>query len=249
MAFEPEPTRIRESGGRRYAEWNWKGRENPIVIRVHIQAILMDHGPGVKRQGAVPPLPVRLREIFLNAEPFQEVLHPDIMALADAIPEGGDVEETVQAILDTVTGALSYGGYDAEDQGAVNALAAGKGDCTEYTDLFVALCRRKGIPARSRMCLLDPALGVPLHTVAEVYLPERGWVTYDPLRADRRPWLFRSQPMRVLYLSNLRNDLIMSGHFSDKAYTIYDTRKPGDFTTRLEVSDPDRPEIRREYRY
>ena len=57
-------------------------------------------------------------------------------------------------------------------RGALYALQEKKGDCTEYSDLFVALCRARGIPARSIHGLI--------HDWAEIYIPEVGWIPVDP---------------------------------------------------------------------
>lgn len=69
--------------------------------------------------------------------------------------------------------------------GAVNALKAGIGDCTEYSCLFCALCRAGGVPARrvavfnlgSKNEITDKE---PNHDTAEVFLKTHGWVPVDP---------------------------------------------------------------------
>ena len=69
--------------------------------------------------------------------------------------------------------------------GAVKALQAGIGDCTEYSCLFCALCRAGGVPAR-RVAVFN--LGStneitdnePNHDTAEVFLSTHGWVPVDP---------------------------------------------------------------------
>jgi transglutaminase-like putative cysteine protease len=69
--------------------------------------------------------------------------------------------------------------------GALNALKAGIGDCTEYACLFSALCRAGGVPAR-RVAVFnlgsqnEIADSEPNHDTAEVFLSTHGWVPVDP---------------------------------------------------------------------
>ena len=76
-------------------------------------------------------------------------------------------------------------------------LAAGEfcGKCVDINSLLVSLCRAAGLPARTVLGIraapsrFDPALGASgevtqaLHTRAEVYLGELGWVPADPADA------------------------------------------------------------------
>lgn len=65
--------------------------------------------------------------------------------------------------------------------GAARVLEAGVGKCMDYSDLFVALLRANGIPARSVFGYVAfTAHDNPLHAWPEVYLCRQGWVRFDP---------------------------------------------------------------------
>lgn len=68
--------------------------------------------------------------------------------------------------------------------GALSVLATRRGDCNEYTVLFVALARAAGLPARSVAGLLYLDGRFYYHAWPEVYLG--GWVAVDPA-ADQFP--------------------------------------------------------------
>jgi transglutaminase-like putative cysteine protease len=66
---------------------------------------------------------------------------------------------------------------------ALQALHSGKGDCTEYAYLFVALCRNLSIPARVISGFFfgrNRTFTKPNHHAAEIFLPGPGWVPVFP---------------------------------------------------------------------
>jgi hypothetical protein len=68
--------------------------------------------------------------------------------------------------------------------GALSVLATERGDCNEYTVLYVALARAAGLPARSVAGLLYLDGRFYYHAWPEVYLAD--WVAVDPA-ADQFP--------------------------------------------------------------
>lgn len=94
-------------------------------------------------------------------------------------------EEIVKNIFDFVLKTLDYKIFFLQDRGAKQALKDGQGDCTEYSELMVTLCRAKKIPARIVMGLTMHTNGsVGYHNWTEVFFPEYGWVSFDPTWAD-----------------------------------------------------------------
>jgi transglutaminase/protease-like cytokinesis protein 3 len=95
-----------------------------------------------------------------------------------------DCKKTIDALYHFVSGHISYSGYLRNERGARYALVHRKGDCTEYTDLFTALCRAGGIPAkrvggyicRQADCRLA---GNRYHNWAQVLI-EKKWHVVDP---------------------------------------------------------------------
>ena len=67
-----------------------------------------------------------------------------------------------------------------KDMGALEAARTKRGVCTDYCDLFVALCRAKNIPARVVGGFKVEYKISPLHSWVEVYFQKYGWVPFDP---------------------------------------------------------------------
>ena len=109
---------------------------------------------------------------------------------------------------------LKTAGYNPKEVGAVAALEAKIGDCTEYSDLLVALCRAQGVPARVIEGYTSSWVSVPQHNWTEVWLRDYGWVSFDPFRAE---WPGASvDELKNIYvqLSHTRNNRMLRGwHF------------------------------------
>lgn len=145
---------------------------------------------------APPPLTPEEQERYLRTEPMIEADHPEIQALAKKLVQPTDSpSEKAEKILRFVRQKLRYSlRSPAANKGAVAALEARSGVCTEYTSLFVALMRAAGVPSRivNGQILLDakrqPAKGAwktaERHQWAEFFDPEKGWVPVDPTFAS-----------------------------------------------------------------
>jgi transglutaminase-like putative cysteine protease len=129
---------------------------------------------------------------YTKPETYIESNNTQIVSAAQTITAGyGDPSSKARAICRWVYGDLTYV-YSASEKGALAALSSGTGKCTEFSDLFVALCRASGIPARvvngqwithvTSWGLLPQTNSetTSSHQWAEVYLPSQGWVTMDP---------------------------------------------------------------------
>jgi transglutaminase-like putative cysteine protease len=116
--------------------------------------------------------------LFLEAEPRLEVRNPEIQALARRL-RGTDTDPRIVAerinewVHDSLTQEITVG-----VPSALATLHARVGDCNEHTQLYVALARAAGIPARVAAGLTYLDGKFYYHAWPEVWL-ER-WVAVDP---------------------------------------------------------------------
>ena len=116
--------------------------------------------------------------VFLDAEPLLEVKSPEIVRLAGKL-RGTETDPHVVAerinrwVYDSLRKQITVG-----VPSALGTLHARAGDCNEHTQLYVALARAAGIPARvaAGLAYLDGKFYY--HAWPEVFL-ER-WVAVDP---------------------------------------------------------------------
>ena len=69
-------------------------------------------------------------------------------------------------------------------------LKRGTGSCSEYTFVYIAMCRAAGLPARYAGAVVvrndDASYDDVFHRWVEVYLPGYGWIPVDPSRGDSK---------------------------------------------------------------
>ncbi len=159
-----------------------------------------------------PPLVVArpgffARKQLLAAEKNIESDSELIRKAAEVIADGENDVETARNIVIYIKKQLKYSGLSRGTLGAESALTKGKGDCTEYTDLFVALARAKGIMARHISGLLVRGSSFSGHSWAEFYSTgRREWVPVDPLHIAIGATGFGIMEANYITLSASRND-------------------------------------------
>jgi transglutaminase-like putative cysteine protease len=122
---------------------------------------------------------------FTQPELHIESANPQIAALAGELSQGKNTRcQQVRSFYDYVSMELTYT-FNRENWGAQAALGPMGSDCTEYTDLLVALSRAQGIPARyfEGLLYLEDGISGPTkteHAWPDVYLPPTGWTALDP---------------------------------------------------------------------
>ncbi len=128
------------------------------------------------------PIDAEPGALDLQPEKYVESDHPAIRRTADNLQQA-DAMKTIDAVFRWVADHVQYSGYAAKDRGALYALEHKKGDCTEYMDLFVALCRANGIPARRIGGYVCPESAVlkaqDFHNWGEFYV-NGTWQIADP---------------------------------------------------------------------
>jgi transglutaminase-like putative cysteine protease len=167
--------------GNQYAEFNFSGQPagqtRTVTIDYHVVVNELSYDLSFC-QGQMPGE-------FTQAELHIESANPQIVALASELSHGaGSVCQKVRAFYDYIGNTLVYTS-NGENWGAQAALGPMGADCTEYTDLLMALSRAQAIPARYYEGLLYQDRGTDAiakieHAWPDLYLPMIGWTAMDP---------------------------------------------------------------------
>lgn len=117
---------------------------------------------------------------LLTATPFWPSDDPDIIALSKKIiGDKRTTEDKVQAILSWLRPGthIKFAGWTGSRWGTKQVLSQKYGQCWDFSDVCVSLCRAAGIPARQVAGWFYGASG---HVWAEVLIPGKGWLQVDP---------------------------------------------------------------------
>jgi len=101
-----------------------------------------------------------------------------VNVITNIVKEGMTIDQKVDVIHQWVFKNVKHGGERIGTRyGVDKVLEQGFGRCWDICDVFVTLCRAAGIPSRQIMGWIYQKAG---HTWAQVYIPEKGWISIDP---------------------------------------------------------------------
>lgn len=194
----PSPDSIRvDEDGNYLARYNLGPKEK--IDAVWEGSIALFYPPRNFEKKQTEDLSPALHQKYTQEAKYWETIAVEIKAQAAKLTDPSQsVAENLRSIYNFVTQTLSYSYQKLEDGelvrlGALEALNQRKSAvCMEYTDLFIALARSSGIPAREvngyayttdvsdRPLSLRLQGGDVLHAWPQVYIPQTGWVMVDP---------------------------------------------------------------------
>ncbi|MBN2591241.1 MAG: transglutaminase domain-containing protein [Sedimentisphaerales bacterium] len=218
VEFSVEPRRYFSRNGDKYAEIiiNNPDKIEKVVITILAELYRYDLQTALNDKKKNQFQETGLEE-FLKEEKYIEKNDSNLSEIAASIKGTSEIE-IVRNIYNYVLNNMEYLMQGKKDRGALYALKHKKGDCSEYSDLFVALCRAKKIPARVITGIsVQRDTKTARHNWAEVYLKDYGWVPFDPSKGDvrsisRRDKLFNSLEPAYIYFSNIRNDITLRNY-------------------------------------
>jgi hypothetical protein len=119
---------------------------------------------------------------YTKSEKLIESDREEIISTAETIVDNEtNPHKKVLKVYDFIHKHMHYMAQD-EEMGALWALENKIGDCSEYSYLFVALCRAVGIPARVQAGFAFHSSSETTedgHMWAEYYLEDYGWIPVD----------------------------------------------------------------------
>ncbi|MEM6841373.1 MAG: transglutaminase domain-containing protein [Bacteroidota bacterium] len=205
--FSVEPDTVWFEDGSRYAKFHIENprKRDSLKLVMHYDLLLYRndlHTNKLRRHrlDSTHSSPEPLTDYLKREENFQ-VNNKRIQAVAKSI-NGETEEEIVRKIHEFVVENIEYKSFPNQDRGALRALKTGKGDCTEYSELMITLCRAKNIPSRIVYGVVVGSYKNPRHNWVEVYLSDYGWVAFDPTftNGDNLPTTFEKMENRYIYL-------------------------------------------------
>lgn len=166
-----------------------------------------------------------LYQLYTREEPFIELSEPVIQHMTDeAAGDETNPYLLTKLFYDYILDNFEYKLWREGLLGASELCMRGKGECGDYSALFIAMCRLKGIPARPVVGYWAESGLNQTHVWAEFYLEGVGWVPADLSIAD-----LGGPKEREYYFGNLDNKRVIL----HKGFNLPLEEAPGGYVTPL----------------
>jgi transglutaminase-like putative cysteine protease len=213
--YSIHPARVFSSGPNQYAEFIISNPLSDFELKISAQLEIYEYDLNRAINLDTHPAPPGDLSRYFEEEKYIEVNNPVIQNI-DLVHTFTEYPlDHVKMNYDYVMEHLNYLGYNPEDIGAVEALKNKGGDCTDYSDTFVTLCRASGFPARSIEGYPTDANDLSMgHSWSEVFISDYGWVPFDPTYDDTnglsKDATFENLKNVYIYMSFIRNDTTLN---------------------------------------
>jgi hypothetical protein len=177
--------------------------------------------------GSLDQVPEEISGKYLEDNEKFQITNPIIREAVKSVT--GDESNPywiMRNIFDYINAHMYYemsGGWNT----APTVLTRGNGSCSEYTFIFISMCRAAGIPARYAGSVVvrgeDASMDDVFHRWAEVFLPGYGWIPVDPSGGDQ-DWA-RDQAAAIGHVSGTLLITTQSGGGSETMGWTYNSNQ------------------------
>ncbi|MCX7943338.1 MAG: hypothetical protein N2746_02360 [Deltaproteobacteria bacterium] len=141
-----------------------------------------------EKVGPISLIPEEIREKYTKDDIKYSITDPIIQnAIKEAVGDEKNPYWIARKIYKYIQEKMHYelaGGWNI----APTVLKRGSGSCSEYSFVYMAMCRAAGIPTRFAGSIVirgdDTSYDDVFHRWVEVYLPNYGWIPVDPSGGD-----------------------------------------------------------------
>ncbi len=205
-----------------------KSVEGDMVVKAKINEIRYFIYP--EEVGSLNDIPQNIKDKYLENNEKYHFDHPVIQnAVKEAVGEETNAYLIFRKIFNYLIDNMYYemsGGWNT----APTVLARGNGSCSEYSFVYIAMCRAAGLPARYVGSVVvrgdDASYDDVFHRWVEVYLPNYGWVPIDPSGGDQ-DW----PGNQANYIGHLANRFLITTEGGGGSETMEWTYNSNDFWT------------------
>jgi len=198
------------------------------VALVELSEINYDVSPS--NVGTLSDIPTEILELYTKDDTMYDIHNPIVQNAAnEAVGSETNLYQMALRIHDYIIAHLTYEMDNRWDPAPV-ILSQGKGSCSEYTCVFIAMCRAKGIPARfaGGSAVSNPSqykVETAGHRWQEVYLPKYGWLPVDATWDDST----RPERTHLYFLRMMNTHLTMATAGGSSKYMRWNYNARVDF--------------------
>lgn len=198
IEYDPEPTSfVTDRWGQKFAHFKFTNVSAGTIIksRLKLKAKLYNTEYYIfpEKTGEFKDMPKNMGKYLVDGFKY-DIKNPAIKnAVKKAVGDEDHPFWMAKKIFNYIISNISYklkplGGWNP----APTVLKRGTGSCSEYSFVFIAMCRAAGLPARYAGSIVvrskDKGIDDVWHRWGEVYLPGYGWIPVDTSAAGHRPF-------------------------------------------------------------
>lgn len=193
IEYFPQPTDfLTDKWGQKVAHYKFQNLEATkfvsVGMKVKVKLYKNRYYIFPEKVGKLEDIPKSIKEKYLVDDAKYSINDPFIqMSAKQAVGDETNPYWIARKIFNYVIDHLEYervGGWNI----APTVLKRGTGSCSEYSFVYIALCRASGLPARYVGSVVirgdDASDDDVFHRWVEVYLPNYGWIPVDPSGGD-----------------------------------------------------------------
>jgi transglutaminase-like putative cysteine protease len=214
IEYSPQPTDfLTDKWGQKVAHYKFQNLEATkfvsVGMKVKTRLFNVRYFIFPDRVGALKDIPKEIKDKFLADDAKYSVKDPFIQqSTKEAIGDETNPYWIARKIFNYVIDRIEYervGGWNI----APTVLKRGTGSCSEYTFVYIAMCRAAGLPARYVGSVVirgdDASDDEVFHRWVEIYLPNYGWIPVDPSGGD-----YAEPGQQASAIGNLRNRYLIT---------------------------------------
>jgi len=220
---------VTDKWGQKTAHFNIKnlsaGESYEAKMQVNLKTSCVRYFIYPEKVGTLKDIPSEIKSKYLEDNEKYQITHPVIKnAVKKAVGDEQNPYKIARNIFSYLIDNMYYemvGGWNT----APTVLERGNGSCSEYTFVYIAMCRAAGLPARYVGSVVvrgdDASMDDVFHRWVEIYLPNYGWIPVDPSGGDRSSP--RDQAQYFGFVSNRFLITTQSGGGSETLHWTYNS--------------------------
>jgi transglutaminase-like putative cysteine protease len=195
LTFTPQPSDFKtDRWGQKVARFHYEnllpGRTVSVTMKAKAELYKTRYFVFPEKAGTITEIPDDVRKQYLGNDTKYWVNDPYIQKTAcEVVGDEKNCYWIARRLFDYLIDKMEYelvGGWNV----APTVLKRGTGSCSEYSFVYIALCRASGLPARYAGSVAvrgdDASTDDVFHRWVEVFLPHYGWIPVDPSGGDSK---------------------------------------------------------------
>ncbi len=214
IEYFPQPTDfLTDKWGQKVAHYRFQdvasGKSVLAGMKVKAKLYQVRYFIFPEKVGELKEIPKEITQKFLADDTKFSINDPFIQSSTKAaVGDETNPYWIARRIFNYIIDRIEYervGGWNI----APTVLERGTGSCSEYSFVYIAMCRAAGLPARYVGSVVirgdDASDDEVFHRWVEVYLPNYGWIPVDPSGGD-----YPAPAQQAKAIGNLRNRFLIT---------------------------------------